>query len=50
MRYRMTMREYLDEIEYAAENLITIIWNDYNELKELKLQLDMLNKAVLEGY
>ncbi len=46
----MTMVDYLTEIEFAAGNLISTIWEERNRLRELEAQVAALTQAVEENY
>jgi len=46
----MEMSSYLAVIEFAANNLIEIIWNERNQLTELEKEIAPLLKAVEDEY
>jgi len=46
----MTIQEYLAEIEYAAGNLISIIWEERKRLQAMEMELERLTPLVKENY
>jgi len=46
----MTTSDFLNEIEYAAQNLIAMIWEERKRLTELEDQIASLSKVVAHNY
>ena len=46
----MTIEKYLSEIEYAATELISLVWRETTELERLKSELKPLTLAVQREY
>ncbi len=46
----MMMTDYLAEIEFAASNLIPIIWEERNRLRALEAEVALLTRAVEHNY
>lgn len=49
-RSMMTMDDYLTEIEFAASNLIPIIWGERDRLRKLEVEVASLTKLVEHSY
>src|SRR5437870_1412879 len=46
----MAMTDYLAEIEFAASNVIPIVWRERNRLRELEAEVASLTKLVEDNY
>jgi hypothetical protein len=46
----MAMGDYLAEIEYAAQNLFPIIWQERDHLQFLKEQVALLTRVTERNY
>ena len=46
----MNVADYLTEIEYAAQNIIPLIWAERERLKELEAQIAPLRKVIEHNY
>ena len=46
----MTLTEYLDEIEYAATQVIASLWHDHKGAEALKIEIEVLKRTTEENY
>jgi hypothetical protein len=46
----MMMHEYLNDMDFAARNLLPIIWGERNRVQELEVQILKLTRATEENY
>jgi hypothetical protein len=46
----MTLEQYLNETQYAAANLLQLIWHEYNQLEKLEEELKKLQKVIQHQY
>ena len=46
----MAMGDYLAEIEYAASNLVPVIWEERNRLRSLEVEMASLTRLVEDNY
>ena len=44
------MADYVVEIEFAARNLIPIIWSEHNRLRELEAHIAVLSAVARDNY